>query len=101
MSKSNVEWPANNALSPPESDKNTKKIEKNTKKTNLKMCQHNSSMIFRNYLYSAFIIGFVIPVGIITYCYSKIVYTMNAVHRRAQAHQTDVRKSANSNASRK
>lgn len=92
MSKPALKWPLTNAL-------NLKPTDRNGAQSIFK-CQHNSSSIFRHYLYSAFIIGFVIPVGIITYCYSKIVYTMNAVHRRAQAHQGDVRKPVNSNTSR-
>ena len=65
------------------------------------ICRHNSSRIFRNYLIAAFVIGFVMPVAIITYCYSQIVYTMNAVHRKATSHNGEVRSKVNLGATRK
>ena len=59
-----------------------------------KMSQINqSSAFFRNYLITAFLIGFVAPVSIISYCYTKIITTMNLVHRRAKQANAKISKS--------
>ena len=55
--------------------------------------QRQSSAFFRNYLITAFIIGFVAPVSIISYCYTKIITTMNLVHRRAKQANAKISKS--------
>ena len=55
--------------------------------------RRKSSAFFRNYLITAFIIGFVAPVSIISYCYTKIITTMNLVHRRAKQANAKISKS--------